>query len=55
MTPDRHLALLPALSEHADGVCLQVDVVDVQCRELGDPETRGIEQLEPGPVAKPAH
>jgi hypothetical protein len=35
--PERHVTLLAALAEHSDAALLQVHVVDVQPRELGDP------------------
>ena len=50
----RHDALLGALAHAAHHALAQVDVGDAQRHELGDPQSRAVEQLEHRPVAQSA-
>src|SRR5262249_7674943 len=45
-------SLLVPLSQHADGLLLQVDFVFVEPDELADTQPARIEQLENGPIAQ---
>ena len=48
---DRHHARLVALAQHAHRVVGEIDVVDLQPRELGQAQAGRIEQLEHGAIA----
>src|SRR5258707_10160531 len=47
---DGHHALFRALADTTDGCDLEVEVVHVEGRQLGDTEAGGVEQLEHGAV-----
>ena len=44
--PERHAPHLAALAQHRHEPCLTVHVVDVETRELRNPQARGVEQFE---------
>src|SRR5439155_21087992 len=48
---ERHDAFLAALPEHPNHLRADVQIVHVEARQLGQPEPRGVEQLENRAVA----
>src|SRR6266480_238259 len=53
VTADRYLSFLPALPHDAHGSALQVEVVDVEPRELRDAQTGTVEDLEDRAITEP--
>ena len=51
---DQHLALLVALAGHGDDAPVEVEVVDVEAAQLGDPHAAPVEELEHGVVTEVA-
>jgi len=50
LAPDRNASLLFAFAEYLDGPIRQVETRDIEARELGEAQTRRIQQLHDGAI-----